>query len=73
MLCTWAPAGAGPHYDIRGVLANGTITGEWYSLYAKKGWYRYVGRVLADGSIDQSESEDPIRSNIRTAVLTRRP
>jgi hypothetical protein len=73
MLCTWAPAGAGPHYEIRGVLANGTITGEWYSLYAKKGWYRYVGRVLADGSIDPSQSEDPIRSNIRTAVLTRRP
>lgn len=73
MLCTWAPAGAGPHYEIRGVLANDTITGEWYSLYAKQGWYRYVGRVLADGSIEQSQSEDPIRSNIRSAVLTRRP
>jgi len=55
------------------VLANDTITGEWYSLYAKQGWYRYVGRVLADGSIEQSQSEDPIRSNIRSAVLTRRP
>jgi hypothetical protein len=71
MLCTWAPAGRGPHYEIRGTLAGNTITGEWYSLYAKKGWYRYVGRVQPDGSIEQSQSDDPIRSNLKTAVLTR--
>jgi hypothetical protein len=73
MLCTWAPAGRGPHYEIRGSLAGSTITGQWYSLYAKKGWYRYVGRVRPDGSIEQSQSEDPIGANIRAAVLTRLP
>jgi len=73
MLCTWPPAGRGPHYEIRGSLAGRTITGEWYSLYADQGWYRYVGRVQQDGSIEQSQSEDPIRSNIRTAVLSRLP
>jgi hypothetical protein len=71
MLCNWAPAGVGNHYEIRGTLAGDTITGTWYSHYAKKGWYRYVGRVLADGSIEQSQSEDPIRANIRRAVLAR--
>jgi hypothetical protein len=73
MLCTWAPAGTGPHYEIRGTLAGDTISGQWYSHYAKQGWFRYVGRVLPDGSIEQSQSDDPIRSNMKTAVLTRRP
>lgn len=72
MFCTWAPAGTGPHYEIRGTLAGDTIEGEWYSHYAKQGWYRYVGHVLPDGSIEQSRSDDPIRSNIKTAVLTPR-
>lgn len=70
MLCSWAAAGAGTHYEIRGTLAGDTITGTWYSHYAKKGWYRYVATVLADGSIEQSRSEDPIRSNLQRAVLT---
>lgn len=73
MLCTWAPAGRGPHYEIRGTLAGDTITGEWFSHYANKGWYRCVGRVLPDGSVEQSQSDDPIRSNIKTAVLERKP
>jgi hypothetical protein len=71
MLCNWAPAGAGNHYEIRGTLAGDTITGSWYSHYAKKGWYRYLATVRPDGSIEQSQSEDPIRSNIQRAVLTR--
>ncbi len=71
MLCTWAPAGRGPHYEIRGTLTGNTITGTWYSHYAKQGWFRYVATVRPDGSIEQSQSEDPIRSNIQTAVLTR--
>lgn len=73
MLCNWAPAGRGTHYEIRGTLAGDTITGTWYSHYAKRGWYRYAATVLPDGSIEQSGSEDPIRSNIRSAVLTRTP
>lgn len=72
MLCTWTPIANGPHYQVRGKLAGNTISGEWYSLYAKKGWYRYVGQVGADGSIDQAKSDDPIRSNIKTAVLTKK-
>lgn len=50
-----------------------TITGEWYSHDGKQSWYRDVGRVLPDGSIEQSQSGDPIRSDIKTAVLTRKP
>lgn len=59
--------------ETRCILVGDTITGEWYSHYAKQGWYRYVGRVLPDSSIEQSQSDDPVRSNIKTAVLTRKP
>ncbi len=72
MYATWPPSGAGPHYEIKGRIVGDTITGEWYSLYAKKGWFKYVATVLPNGDIEQSQSEDPINSNIRKAVLSRK-
>lgn len=39
VVCTWALARTGAHDEIRGSLAGDTITGEWYSHYAKQGWY----------------------------------
>ena len=69
ILCTWTPLGPGPHYEAKGRLAGDTITGTWYSLYAKKGPFRFVGVVGADGSIDLSGSDDPINANIRKTVL----
>lgn len=68
---TWTPAGAGPHYEMRGKLTGDTIVGQWYSMFHGKGWYRYVGRVLPNGDIDQSQSDDPIASNLNRVVLTR--
>lgn len=59
--------------EIRGKLVGDTITGEWYSQHAKQGWNRYVARMLPDGSIDPSQSDAPIRSPMKTAVLTRKP
>jgi hypothetical protein len=35
-------------------------------------WYRCRVQVRPDDSIEQSQSDDPIDPNIRTAVLTRR-
>lgn len=72
MYATWPPSGQGPHYEIKARIAGDTITGEWYSLYAKKGWFKYMATVLPNGDIEQSQSEDPINSNIRKAVLTRK-
>jgi len=63
-------AGPGPHHEIRGTLVGDTLTGEWYSNHVEKAWYRYVGRVLPDGRIDQPQSDDPIRSNLKAEVLT---
>ncbi len=69
---TWTPQGVGPHYEARGKLAGDTITGEWYSLYAQKGWFRLVGQVSPNGDIDLAQSDDPINANIRKTVLTRK-
>ncbi|HSB99196.1 MAG TPA: hypothetical protein VLE45_04725 [Burkholderiaceae bacterium] len=71
ILATWTPAGPGPHYEIRGKLAGDTIVGQWYSMYHRRGWYRYVGRVLPNGDIDQSQSDDPSALNMNRIVLTR--
>jgi len=72
MLMTWTPNGAGPHYEVRGKIAGDTITGQWYSHYAKKGWFRFVGTVGADGSIDLSQCDDPIGANVRRTVLQKK-
>jgi len=72
MYFTWTPQGAGPHYEARGKLAGDTITGEWYSLYAQKGWFRFVGTVLPNGDIDLAKSDDPINSNMRKSVLKKK-
>lgn len=72
VFATWTPLGKGPHYEIKGTLAGDTITGQWYSLYAKKGWYRFVGKVLPNGDIECSQSEDPINANIRATVFQRK-
>jgi hypothetical protein len=72
MFFTWTPQGQGPHYEARGRLAGDTITGEWYSHYAGKGWFRLIGKVRPNGDIDLSQSDDPINANIRATVLTRK-
>jgi hypothetical protein len=72
MFFTWTPQGAGPHYEAKGKLQGDTITGEWYSLFKQKGWFRLVGKVLPNGDIDLSQSEDPINANIRKTVLKKR-
>ena len=69
---TWTPIGAGPHYEAKGKLAGDTITGEWYSLYAQKGWFKLVGKVSPNGDIDLAQSDDPINANIRKTVLTKK-
>lgn len=73
MFFTWTPQGQGPHYEARGRLAGDTITGEWYSHYHGKGWFRLVGKVRPNGDIDLSQSDDPINANIRATVLSRKP
>jgi hypothetical protein len=73
MFFTWTPQGQGPHYEARGKLAGDTITGEWYSHYHGKGWFRLVGRVRPNGDIDLSQSDDPINANMRATVLSRKP
>jgi hypothetical protein len=73
MFLTWTPQGQGPHYEAHGKLAGDTITGEWYSHYHGKGWFRLVGSVRSNGDIDLSQSDDPINANIRATVLSRKP
>jgi hypothetical protein len=68
---TWTPMGAGPHYEARGKLNGDTIVGQWYSLYHKKGWFRWVARVHPNGDIDFAQSDDPINAQLQRAVLTR--
>lgn len=72
ILLTWTPMGTGPHYEVKGKIQGDTITGQWYSHYAKKGWFRFVGKVAADGSIDLAECDDPINANVRKTVLVKR-
>ncbi|TFG85837.1 MAG: DUF642 domain-containing protein [Chromatiales bacterium] len=69
---TWTPQGVGPHYEAKGKLAGDTIKGEWYSLYAQKGWFKLVGKVAPNGDIDFAKSDDPINANFRKTVLTRK-
>lgn len=69
---TWPPAGKGPHYSFQGRLQGDTITGEWYSFFHSKGWFRWVAKVMPNGDIDPSQSEDPINSKVRLAILTRK-
>jgi len=69
---TWTPQGTGPHYEAKGKLTGDTINGEWYSLYAQKGWFRFVGKVAPNGDIDLAQSDDPINANFRKVVLTRK-
>jgi len=68
---TWLPAGQGPHYSFKGKLKGDTITGEWYSFYHGKGWFRWVAKVMPNGDIESSQSDDPINANVRQAILTR--
>jgi hypothetical protein len=68
---TWKPIGGGPHAEYKGKLVGDTITGEWYSLYKKQGWFKFVGQVRSNGDIDFSRSDDPINSNIKKVVLTK--
>jgi len=68
---TWTPMGAGPHYEARGKLNGDTIVGQWYSLYHKKGWFRWVAHVHPNGDIDFARSDDPINVQLQRAVLTR--
>jgi len=68
---TWTPMGAGPHYEARGKLNGDTIVGQWYSLYHKKGWFRWVAHVHPNGDIDFAQSEDPINVQIQRTVLKR--
>jgi hypothetical protein len=68
---TWPPSGAGPHYEFKGRLVGNTITGEWYSIYAQKGWFRWAGQVMPNGDLDFAQSDDPIRSNINKYYLTK--
>ena len=72
ILATWTPVAGGPHYEMKGKLVGDTIVGEWYSHYKNQGWFRLIGRVHPDGSIDLAGSDDPIRANIKTTVLTRK-
>lgn len=72
MFMTWTPQGAGPHYEVKGKLAGNTVTGQWYSLYAQKGWFRFVGTVLPNGDIDLSKSDDPINANMKKSVLRKK-
>jgi hypothetical protein len=69
---TWPPAGKGPHYAFKGKLQGDTITGEWYSFFHGKGWFRWVAKVMPNGDIEPSQSEDPINARIRQAILTRK-
>ncbi|HEX9811447.1 MAG TPA: hypothetical protein VGA88_05090 [Burkholderiales bacterium] len=71
ILLTWTPVPGGPHYEIKGKLKGDTIDGQWYSHYAKKGWYRFSAKVSGD-SIDLANSDDPIRSNMNRVVLRKR-
>jgi hypothetical protein len=68
---TWTPLGEGPHYEFRGKLAGGRITGEWYSILAQKGWFGWVARVQPNGDLDFGESVDPIRSNMNKSYLSK--
>lgn len=68
---TWPPAGAGPHYELKGTVSGTTITGEWYSIKAGKGWYRWVAEVLPNGDLDFARSEDPIHANVNKSYLTK--
>lgn len=71
VLATWAPQGRGPHYEMRGQLHGNTIFGHWYALAQRRGWYRWVATIRPNGDIDFVHSEDPIRANFRSVVLTR--
>jgi hypothetical protein len=68
---TWTPMGTGPHYEARGKLTGDTIVGQWYSLYHKKGWFRWLAHVHPNGDIDFAQSEDPINVQIQRTVLKR--
>jgi hypothetical protein len=53
-------------------VVGDTIAGEWYSHYAKKGWFRVVGKVSPNGSIDFSQSDDPINAGMKKVILTKK-
>ena len=77
ILCTWTPIANGPHYEIKGkfvgdAVAGDTIVGEWYSRYAKKGWFRFVAKVSPNGNIDFSQSDDTINAGMKKVVLTKK-
>lgn len=48
-----------------------TQTGEWYSIKAGKGWYRWVAEILPNGDLDFARSEDPIHANVNKSYLTK--
>jgi hypothetical protein len=73
ILLTWTPVGQATHYEVKGKLVGNTIEGQWYSHYARKGWYKFHGKVSASGdSIDFSRSDDPIRSNMNKTVMQKK-
>jgi hypothetical protein len=72
ILFTWTPIGGGPHYEARGQLTGDTINGQWYSHYHRTGWFRFVGLVRPDGSIDITQSDDPNQYGVKRSVLVRR-
>ena len=70
MYLTWTPKGQGPHYEVKGTLHGNTITGKWYALYNRKGWFDFTSVVSPSGKlIDFAQSSDPIRSNFNKLVL----
>ena len=70
MFLTWAPAGKGPHYEVKAKLTGNILEGEWFSFHHSKGWFYFMGEVSPSGKmIDLSKSEDPIGSNIKRVRL----
>jgi hypothetical protein len=72
ILMTWAPQGAGPHYEIKGTISGNIIEGEWYSHVLKKGWYHFQGEVSDSGkTIDFAKTEDPLNVSMNKLTLHR--
>ncbi len=73
MYLTWTPRGKGPHYEVKGKLTGNTIEGEWYSHYAKKGWFYFNAEISPSGKmVDFSKSADPIGSNMNKVKLMKK-
>lgn len=73
MYLTYTPEGKGPHFEVKGTLKGNVIEGEWYSIFADRGWYYFYSEVSETGrSIDFAGSDDPIGVSFNRVRLMKR-